>query len=131
MKLALLTATLALTLGAAWPPPALTQAPGEPESETVLWVVYDGASSVRIEVPREFARKAVKVALCESGFNPAAVGAAGELGILQVHPVHAAAMMAAGLDFQSERDRILWAVELWQEQGGSPWACGHHAAGVN
>lgn len=86
----------------------------------VLWVT--GPYSA-VEVPFAFAVQAVAVAQCESRFNPAAVGHAGEKGILQIHPIHRARMAEAGLDFESEADRLRYAVALWQRSSWSPWSC--------
>ena len=132
MKLRFLAASawgLALVLlqvSAVWPPSGLTQTPGTPESETVLWV-YD-LRRPPVEVPRQFAVWAVPVALCESGFNDAAVGALGELGMLQIHVrVHGPRMRAMGLDPAEGGDRFRFAVVLHREQGSAPWTCGKEA----
>lgn len=77
-------------------------------------------------VPYRFAVESVGVAQCESRWQSDAVGAAGELGILQVNPIHAPAMAKHGLDFQSAGDRVRWAVRMWEAGGREwgPWACG-------
>jgi soluble lytic murein transglycosylase-like protein len=57
----------------------------------------------------------------ESTFNVADVGAAGERGLLQVHPCHRRAMKRAGLDFYTEADRLAFACRLYNAQGLKPW----------
>ena len=75
-------------------------------------------------IPGAMAAGVVAVATCESRWDPEAVGAAGERGLLQVHPVHRQAMASAGLDYDQESDRIKWAVRLWEGRGWTPWSCG-------
>jgi len=73
---------------------------------------------------------AARVAGCESGWHPEAVGHAGELGLFQIHSVHLA---AGGPDEQ----RLLMdplvnarvALLIWQQQGWAPWSCGWAAEG--
>lgn len=68
---------------------------------------------------------AARVAGCESGWHPEAVGHAGELGLFQIHKVH---LQAGGPDEQ----RLLMdplvnarvALLIWQQQGWEPWSCG-------
>lgn len=61
------------------------------------------------------------IARPESGFDDSCVGAAGERGLLQVHPCHKRAMRAAGLDFADGADRIAFACQLWAARGLLPW----------
>lgn len=70
------------------------------------------------------------VAQCESGFRSEAVGALGERGALQIHPIHRAGMAKRGLDFESERDRFSYAFSMWERSGWSPWSCGEYAVGA-
>ena len=75
-------------------------------------------------IPADMARDVVAVVQCESRWDPAAIGAAGEKGLLQIHVrVHGPAMIAAGLDPTNEADRIRWAVNLFQQHGWAPWSC--------
>lgn len=70
--------------------------------------------------------KAVAVATCESGLNPATVGGAGERGLFQIHPVHAKNLAAAGLSWEQMFDpaaNIHYAHLLWSRAGWGPWTC--------
>ena len=70
-------------------------------------------------------RKVVGVIQCESEWDTAKVGALGERGLLQLHPVHADAMAAHGLDYENEGDRLIWARALFGWHGWGPWRwCG-------
>jgi hypothetical protein len=57
----------------------------------------------------------------ESRFDPACVGGAGERGLLQIHPCHKRRMRDAGLDFDSEVDRLSFAASLYKSRGLQPW----------
>ena len=57
----------------------------------------------------------------ESHYRRNRIGAAGERGMLQIHPCHKKSMKAAGLDFYSEADRLTYACMLYAEQGWKPW----------
>ena len=75
-------------------------------------------------IPAAMVPGTVAVIQCESRWDTTVVGAAGERGVLQIHPIHRGAMAAVGLDYESEHDRIIWAVRLWQRRGWSPtWSC--------
>ena len=50
------------------------------------------------------------------------VGALGERGACQIHPLHRERMVSIGLDFDQERDRLIWAGILWTERGWSAWS---------
>ena len=50
------------------------------------------------------------------------VGALGERGAAQIHPIHRERMASLGLDFGKERDRLIWAGILWTERGWSAWS---------
>ena len=76
-----------------------------------------------VMVDPEFAATMFSVMACESQFRMDAVGAAGELGLLQIHPIHQKRMEDMGLDFTKENDRVVFANALWQEQGWRPWSC--------
>lgn len=66
---------------------------------------------------------ALRVAACESGMNPAAVGAAGERGLFQIHPVHAPALGARWAQMFDPATNIAVAHELYRTQGWRPWSC--------
>ena len=70
-------------------------------------------------------RDVVRVFQCESRWDVNAVGALGERGIAQIHPRHAEGMAREGLDYESERDRLIWARALWGWHAWAPWKwCG-------
>lgn len=96
---------------------------GAEESPTVHWIADLNAPA--IEVPEAWAATAGPVIWCESKFNPAAVGAAGERGALQIHPIHEAGMRRQGLDWRnSEVDRTRYAIQMWERSGWQPaWSC--------
>ena len=53
-----------------------------------------------------------------------AIGAAGERGQAQLHPIHRAGMTKRGLDFEREKDRVWYAINvIWKSQGWLPWSC--------
>lgn len=66
---------------------------------------------------------------CESkdaylaGDPSTAVGKFGERGAAQIHPVHIPTMLAMGLNFFLEHDRILYGIHLYITQGPAPWTC--------
>ena len=112
-------ATLALVLATAM----LAHAYDDPELDIphppCAFAVPDGI----VEMPCEMARQVNDVIACESSYDPARVGKLGELGLLQLHPVHRPELAALGLDYDRERDRIQYAVRLWQRSGWQPWSC--------
>lgn len=92
------------------------------EPGPVMWVADLEAPA--IEVPAAWAASAPGVIWCESKFNPAAVGAAGERGALQIHPIHERGMAKQGLDWRnSEVDRTIYAIQMWERSGWQPWSC--------
>lgn len=84
--------------------------------------IYD-LTQPAISMPREMAEGAFNVITCESKWNTSAVGAEGEMGLIQVHPIHRRSMVREGLDYRSERDRLNFAVSLWRVSGWNPWSC--------
>ena len=92
------------------------------EPGPVMWVADLNAPAV--EVPAAWAASAPGVIQCESQFNPDAISSAGERGALQIHPIHERAMAAQGLDWlNSEVDRTLYAIQMWERSGWQPWSC--------
>ena len=92
-------------------------------------VGYPGALLV---VPGEFARGFLAVAECESGYNPQAVGALGELGILQVHPVHMQLVTRLGYYWEQMAEaapNIVVAAWIWSyTESWASWSCGYVVA---
>lgn len=62
------------------------------------------------------------IAKYESTFRVSARGAAGERGLVQIHPCHKGSMRKCGLDFGSEVDRIAFAEQLFASRGWQPWS---------
>lgn len=62
------------------------------------------------------------IARPESHFDDAAVGSAGERGLLQVHPCHQRGMQRLGWDFTDGADRVAYACVLWDSSGLRPWS---------
>ena len=88
-------------------------------------------------VPLQFALESGAITDCEDRAREGwlAVGAAGELGPLQVHvAVHWDEMERNGLDPQDQGDLVKWSVVLWERDGQSwrQWSCRwvveHHAS---
>ena len=95
--------------------------PGIPPPVYVLW--SNGMDGPPTLVPERFARDAVGIVSCESGGDSEVVGPAGELGRLQIHPIHFPGMKRLRLDPAYEPDRVRYAVLLWTAQGWEPWSC--------
>ena len=69
-----------------------------------------------------------KVALCESSGkqhynNKIVKGLAGEVGIMQIHPVHFLRAKKMGYDLYSATGNMAYAVWLYQQEGLRPWTC--------
>lgn len=63
----------------------------------------------------------VFVAKFESTFNVNARGAAGERGLVQIHPTHKKKIAAAGLDYSDYRDQLRFGCIMFQNNyNGSP-----------
>jgi hypothetical protein len=70
--------------------------------------------------------KALSVVYCESRFNPGTVGAAGERGLFQIHPVHIPYLADRGMTWDSMFDpasNIAYAYDLYSRSGWGPWTC--------
>jgi hypothetical protein len=81
-----------------------------------------------VVVPLQFAVESGAITDCEDRAREGwlAVGAAGELGPLQVHvDVHRDEMERNGLDPQDQGDLVKWSVVLWKRDGQSwrQWSC--------
>ncbi len=69
---------------------------------------------------------AAEIAWCEMGqkWNPSAIGAAGERGGFQIHPIHASKWpdywTEAALDFVRNAEM---AYDIWLTSGFGPWSC--------
>lgn len=70
--------------------------------------------------------KALSVVYCESRFNTGTVGAAGERGLFQIHPVHIPYLADRGLSWDAMFDpvsNIAYAYDLYSRSGWGPWTC--------
>jgi hypothetical protein len=63
----------------------------------------------------------VRVAECESGLRPWEVGAAGEVGVLQIHPIHRE--LHAKYDLRDPVQNMAAGLEVWRSSGWRAWAC--------
>lgn len=121
----LLTAALLLLIILALPSPSTLSADDGP----VCSYVYS-LTDHPVDIPCEYVEIFQKVFLsCESrtealaGDPSVAVGALGERGFSQIHPIHAATMARLGLSFYSEHDLVLYTIKMLDDQGVSPWSC--------
>ena len=70
--------------------------------------------------------KALSVVHCESRFNPGTVGAAGDRGLFQIHPVHIPYLSDRGMSWEAMFDpasNIAYAHDLYSRSGWGPWTC--------
>lgn len=98
---------------------AVAVAPGSIEAQIVAAFSQFGA---------DVATQAVDVADCESvGLNPGATGKAGERGLFQIHgKYHQERIRRLGFTWDQMYEvgpNIAVAVDLYAEQGWSPWTC--------
>lgn len=78
----------------------------------------------------EVSDKAIAVAQCESGLNPAAVSAGGgNVGLFQINTVHRPMVQQMGFDWSQMKDPYVntrVARRLYDSSGGwGPWSCRH------
>ncbi len=92
------------------PPPATVTVEAGPLADLICSYGWDCATALR-------------VAACESGMNPGAVGSAGERGIFQVHPVHRSWLGARWDRLFDPAVNVAVAFEMWSAQGWGPWSC--------
>jgi hypothetical protein len=101
----------------------------EPEKASTQRVISipPNKEGIASEIRRVFGDEfAVKVATCESGLNPRAVGSHGERGIFQIHPVHISSIQKAGFTWDQMFDpniNITYAKMLYNWNGWQPWTC--------
>lgn len=91
------------------------------------WVTEPGDNGRIVCLDNTFGAFLSRILECEVGTEgPYAVGDQGERGAAQIHPIHQEAMIRMNLDFGLERDRLLFAQELYREQGPKPWSCSRY-----
>jgi hypothetical protein len=109
--------------------PPVTDPPVEyvPVEEPVVYAAPAGSIEDLIcQYFGDQCQKALSVAWCESRYNPGTVGAAGERGIMQIHPVHIQYLGNYGLTWDDMFDpaaNLTYARALYNSQGWGPWTC--------
>lgn len=76
--------------------------------------------------PEEVRSQALLVAGCESSWDPATRGDAGELGLFQIHPAHGwrfQSLFGALADPRSPVQNAVVAREIWAAEAWEPWTC--------
>jgi hypothetical protein len=76
--------------------------------------------------PAAVRSEALAVSGCESSWHPAATGGHGEIGLFQIHPVHAwrfTEQFGAAADPSDPHQNAAVARQLWGEEGWAPWSC--------
>ena len=77
-------------------------------------------------MPTPMAEQAHDVVWCESKYDPTRVGALGEIGPFQLHPVHRERAERMGYAWAEVADPMVnteVAISIYQEQGFGPWTC--------
>ena len=101
--------------------------PKPPQQPAVHFSIPPDKENIASEIRQSFGNEfAVKVAVCESGLNPYAVGSHGERGIFQIHPVHISSLNQHGYTWDQMFDpnaNIAYARLLYGWQGWGPWSC--------
>lgn len=111
------------------PPPTETvPAPPEPVQAPIVAQQVQPSSDIEALICSTFVNdcaKALSVAWCESNYNPGVVGAAGERGIFQIHPVHIPRLGPyGGWDAMFDpSSNIAYAYALYSSSGWGPWTC--------
>lgn len=111
--------------------PAQTETPALDESFSALLVQSATSPAPTPPTPQElvdsiFGWPGRQLVQCESGWNQWAVGAAGELGALQIHPVHKGLVARMGYrweDMHQWEPNLRVAVEIRRTQGLRAWSC--------
>ena len=111
--LALLGSESAADAGELGSAPTTTAPMGSGRATNVLGL----AQAVERYFPPDERVKALRVALCESGGDPAAVGGAGERGTFQVRPDY------HGPVHETVDGQVRQAAEIYERKGWRPWTC--------
>ena len=74
------------------------------------------------EWPPSLHPEALRIAGCESGWDPHAIGSQGEVGLFQIHGVHAWRVPPQG-DLRNPVVNAQVALEIWRAEGWEPWTC--------
>lgn len=112
------------------PAPPTTQAyippPPPPPAPVVPEVAAGSIEEMICNTFGDQCQKALSVVRCESSFNAGTVGAAGERGLFQIHPVHIPYLQDRGMTWDSMFDpasNIAYAYDLYSRSGWGPWTC--------
>ena len=77
--------------------------------------------------PPDQVAAALAVIACESRFDPAATGAAGEVGLFQLQPAYwrrlAERLFWPGVSLYDAEVNVATAAALWRLSGWRPWSC--------
>lgn len=83
--------------------------------------------AIRKHFPAAQHEKAIAVAQCESGLNPAAVSSRGaNVGLFQINTVHKPMVQQMGYQWDQMTDPYVNAKvarELFNDRGWAPWSC--------
>lgn len=106
------------------PTPAAEVAPdlGEYDEGVARTYGYTALGSVVAQYPWPI-NEAFRIVDCETGgtWNPLAVGALGERGLFQIHPIH---FWRFDADRLFDPEYNTWAAyQLYREGGWTPWSC--------
>lgn len=112
-----------LFAAAAWAPWAArgpSTVAAEPEVAVDIFA-WDQAEPA-VAVPTDFARILYRLIQCESRWDRWKIGANGELGLVQIHPIHFRKMRNLGLEPTEELHRLVYAGwVIFPRQGLAPW----------
>jgi hypothetical protein len=119
---------LSTTTSSPPPPPSTTTtvAPIETSAPVVEVVPSGDLEQMICATFVDQCAKALSVVYCESRFDTNTVGAAGERGLFQIHPVHIPYLADRGLSWDSMFDpasNIAYAYDLYSRSGWGPWTC--------
>lgn len=112
-----------LFVAAAAAAPWLTRAtPAIAEPEVAVDLFAWDALEPAVAVPTDFAQVLYRLIQCESRWDRWRIGAEGELGLVQIHPVHFRRMRKLGLEPNEELHRLIYAGwVIYPRQGLGPW----------
>ena len=102
-------------------PRTLPTPASEPLSRTQMDAVLEVAGW-----PEEVRTQALLVAGCESSWDPATLGDAGEWGLFQIHPAHRWRFQSLFGDLADPRSPVQNAIvarEIWADEAWEPWTC--------
>lgn len=100
-----------------WPPPQEPPPTTYPPVTAIIRHYFQPLGEVRVS-------QALRVARCESSFDPSAVGEQGELGLFQLHPKGVGERyIEAGWNLLDARENTIAAALEVAAHGWDAWAC--------